>query len=305
MARSASATVASTSTRNRAVLLIAAVFALLSAALMFAFLNSRDDGTSSSDIVNAGGGFESVVVLTRDVGVGQEITSDMVRTASVPAAALLDGRVTDVESVVGKVATAPLYAGEQVIDAKVTTYAGQDSLAYKVPDNMRALSLEVSHEAWINAGLVQPGDRVDVLGITTLEKVDPLTGEVQPQTVSGFIAQDVEVLAVSQSLTKFVPNLDQKAADSTAAGADGAATGDDAATADTSRVQPEDGDDSTYETSISVTLALPPDLAAKVSIVDAMKDDLAQWRIVARQKGDDSPVDGQVTWTFEDIFTLN
>lgn len=299
MARSTtSATVGSTSTRNRAVLLVAAVFALLSAVLMFAFLNSRESGPSASDIASSGAAAESVVVVTRNIGVGEEITADMVETRSLPGSALLDGRVTSPDDVVGKVATAPLYAGEQLIIAKVTTYSEQDTLAYKVPDNMRALSMEVSHEAWINSGLVQPGDRVDIIGVSTLEKIDPLTGEVTPQVVSGFIAQDVEVLAVAQSLTTFVPNLDQPADAEAADPASGDAATD-------TRVQADDGDTSTHQESVSVTVALPPDLAAKVSLVDAMKDEFAQWRIVARQKGDGSPIDGQITWSFEDIFTLN
>jgi len=285
------------------VLLVAAVFAILSAALMFAFLNSRDSGESASDIINGGAAAESVVVLTRDVGVGEEITADMVTTRSLPGAALLDGRVTDPEQVVGKVATAPLYAGEQVLSAKVTTYEGQDTLAYKVPDNMRALSLMVTHEAWVNSGLVQPGDRVDVLGITTLEKVDPLTGEVTPDIVSGFIAQDVEVLAVAQSLTKYVPNLDAAAAEGDPATGDAAGAAGDSPSLD--RAQPDDANDETYQAAISVTLALPPDIAAKVSIIDAMKDDFGQFRIVARQKGDGTPIDGQSTWSLDDVFVLN
>jgi hypothetical protein len=64
----------------------------------------------------------------------------------------------------------------------------------------------------------------------------------------------------------------------------------------------QDDKTSTYEKAISITLALPPDLAAKVALVDAMKDDVGQYRILPRQKGDARPLSGTVTWSYDDIF---
>ena len=291
MARSMATTVSPTG-RNRGVLMLAAVFGILSAALVFAFLNSRDSGGGSLSGLDSAGGAESVVVVTRDVQAGEKITADMLTTRPLPAAALLTGRVANAEDVVGKVATSPLYAGEQVTTPKVTTYVGQNSLAWKVPEGMRAISLQIPHEAWAAAGLVQPGDRVDVLGITTLMTVDPLTGTERPDIVTGIIAQDVEVLAVSQRLVKVIPNADTKSATSTPGGAAGsaAATGDPLKDADT------------YETAISITLALTPELAAKVALIDAMKDEQGQYRIMPRQKGDSGTITGETTWSLEDVF---
>src|SRR6185503_2382786 len=157
---------------------------------------------------------------------------------------------------VGQVAIAPLYAGEQVLSSKVTTFEGQDTLTWKVPSGMRALSLTVPHEAWINAGLPQPGDHVDVVGVTTFITTDPLTGEEKPNLLGGYVAQNVEVLAVAQTVVKTVPKVkDGKPESGSGTGALGAQ------------------DASTYEKAISITLALPPDLVAKVAMLDALKDD--------------------------------
>jgi len=286
----------SSSSRNRGVLLLACAFGLLSALLVFAFLNGRGDGQDLDSRIFAGEGAETVVVLTRNVAVGEKISSDMLTTRTIPAAALLPGRVKDSEmsSLVGKVATAPMYAGEQVIDAKVTTYVGQDTLAYKVPQGMRAISLQVPHEAWIAAGLPQPGDRVDILGITTLSKVDPLTGEERPNVVAGYIAQDVEVLAVAQTVVKTVPKVDGGGSGSSNAAASGPSAASGA-------VKQENA---TYEKAISITLALPPDLAAKVALIDAMRDDVGQYRILPRQKGDADPITGKQVWTYDDLFPV-
>lgn len=289
------AAASSNSSRNRGVLLLAAVFGILSAMLMFAFLNSRggDDGISQK--LTEGEGAESVVVVAKNVNVGDKITADMLSTKTIPAAALVDGYIkdSDAQSLIGQVAVAPLYAGEQVITSKVSTYDGQDTLTWKVPAGMRALSLTVPHEAWIAAGLPQPGDRVDILGITSFMVTDPLTGQEKPDLVGGYIAQDVEVLAVAQTVVKTVP----KVADSKS-GNGGLAV---SSPAGAQAVSP-DQTAATYEKAISFTIALPPDLVAKVAMIDAMKDDEGQWRILPRQKGDADPISGKTLFSFEDIF---
>lgn len=291
------AAASSSSNRNRGVLLLAAVFGVLSALLMFAFLNSKGGGDGVQEALDSGAGAETVVVLTKNVNVGDKITSDMLGTKTIPAAGIVDGyfKDSDMSTLVGKVATAPMYSGEQVLAAKVTTYEGQDTATWKVPEGMRGLSLQVPHEAWIAAGLPQPGDRIDVLGITTLMKVDPLTGEEKPDVIAGFVAQDVLVLAVAQSVVRTIPKID----------ADAKTTSDGSTTAtgiEQSQAVSPDQASTTYEKSMSVTLALPPDLAAKVALLDAMKDDIGQYRLLVRQKGDTAPVQGKQVYSYEDVF---
>lgn len=294
------AAASSSSSRSRGVLLLAAAFGVLSALLMFAFLSSKGGDDGVDQVLNSGAGAETVVVLTKNVNVGDKITSDMLGTKTVPAAGLVEGYFTDkdLQSLVGKVATAPMYQGEQVLAAKVTTYEGQDTVTWKVPEGMRGLSLQVPHEAWIAAGLPQPGDRIDVLGITTLMKVDPLTGEEKPDVVAGYIAQDVLVLAVAQSVVRTMPKIDANATTSGNTGGTAGSSGIQQSQA----VSPDS--EATYEKAISVTLALPPDLAAKVALIDAMKDDVGQYRLLVRQKGDSAPVEGKQVFSYEDLFPV-
>ena len=292
------AAASSSSSRNRGVLLLAAVFGILSAMLMFAFLSSRGGDNGISEQLNSGAGAESVVVLTRNVNVGEKITADMLGTKTVPAVALVDGYLKDTEatSLIGQIAIAPLYAGEQVISNKVSTYAGQNTVTWKVPDGMRALGLMVPHEAWIAGGLPQPGDRVDILGITAFVTTDPLTGQERPDLLAGYIAQDVEILAVSQTLVKTYPKVADKT-DSNGAAAVSTNPADQAVA--------QDSNPGTYETAISITIALPPDLVAKVALIDAMNDDEAQYRILPRQRGDSDPISGKTTFKYDDIFPAN
>jgi len=284
--------------------LLAAVFGILSAMLMFAFLSSRGGDDGISDQLNSGEGAETVVVLTRNVNVGEQITSDMLGRKTIPAAGLVEGHIKDgdAQALVGQVAVAPLYKDEQVLSSKVSTFEGQTTIAWKVPEGMRALSLMVPHEAWIAGGLPQPGDRVDVLGITTLMKVDPLTGSEEPDLIAGYIAQDVEVLAVAQTIVKTVPKV-KDGEDGTRVPDNSAGGVSENAGASGQAVSP-DQEAGSYETSISITLALPPDLVAKVALIDAMEDDIGQYRILPRQKGDAAPISGKTTYSYEDIFPV-
>lgn len=295
MARTITA-VATNNSRNRGILLLALIFAILSGALMFAFLQSRGGGSDGIEN-SAVGPSETVVVVARDVAVGEQITADMLTTRALPGSALLEGRVVEPDLVIGKVATAPMFAGEQLLLPKVTTFDGEDTLSYKVPAGMRALSLEIPHEAWQAGGLAQPGDRIDVLGITTFMTVDPLTGAEKPDLLAGFIAENVAVLAVSQNLVRVVPNLDSGAA----AGEDGDTTNGAGSTGSSA---PLGGSDS-YAEAISITLALTPEQAAKVAIIDAMDDKDGQYRILVRQKGADDSVVGDRSWSYEDLFATN
>jgi pilus assembly protein CpaB len=300
VARSITA-VTSSSNRNRGVLMLAAVFGILSALLMFAFLSNRGGNSSSVDkALSEGGGFTSAVVVSQDVPFGTVITSAMVNVQSVPNGALVDGHATKTEDVVGKVATAPLFKGQQVLDQQFTTFAGQNAAAYKVPDGMRAVSVTVPGEGWIVGGLPQPGDHVDFLAITTLSRTDPLTGQEKPDVRADIIGQDIEILAISQTLVKTIPKVDAKATAANPA-ATAAAGGSASPVASNSGAKPLD-DGTTFEKALSVTLAVKPDLAAKISLVDAMKKEVGQWRLLLRQQGDTTPLVGGSSWNYDDIF---
>ncbi len=276
-------------------LMLAIVLGIASFALMFAFLNSRDGGNSDVERALSGPGAEEVVVAARVIEPGQQITADMLQVSTIPGAGLLEGRFNTITDVVGQIAASPVYPGEQVTTNKITPLTGEQTLAFKVPKGMRAISLQVPHEAWIASGLPQPGDRVDVLAVATLTKVDPLTGEERPDLAGAYLAQDVEILAVSQTLVNSVTPLKATTESGTPE-----ATADGNEVQTTAPVTTDTG--KTFEAPISITLAMTPELAAKVAMLDAVKDDAAQYRILARQKGDAEPVAGKTQWSWEDLF---
>lgn len=282
--------------------MLAAVFGILSAMLMLAFLASRGGDDTSANNAMLGGPAESVVTVSKDIPFGTEITSDMLTVSSLPQAAAVQGHATRVEDVVGKVATTPLFKGQQLLTQQFTTFAGQNALTYKVPAGMRAISVQVPHEGWIVGGLPQPGDHVDFLAITTLSRTDPLTGQERPDVRADYLGQDIEVLALAQTIVKTIPKAETTpAAGATAAsGTAVAQTTPDTANSDLSGKPLADG--TSYEKAISVTLAVTPDLAAKIGLIDAMKKEVGQWRLVLRRQGDAAPITGSKSFSYEDLF---
>ncbi len=296
------------SSRNRSILLLAALFGLLSAGLMFAFLSTRGGDESVEETLRDAGEVETMVVMARDVAFGETITSDMLTEEPVPVRAILPSAYQNRADVEGLVAAAPLFAGEQVLPGKVTSTADQDTLAFKVPEGMRALSLEVPHEAWVNAGLPQPGDRVDVLALTAMLAEDPLTGDNVPEVRSRLMVQDVEVLALAQSLVDYFPETELTREDDDEDGELGGeastATNGDGEDGARQAFRATDGSQ-TYEESVSVTLALLPEDAAKLALLDALDDEAGQYRILTRHQSDREIIGDQSNWTLEDLFELN
>ena len=279
MARPATVPATASSSRNRGLLLIAALAGVLAAALTFAYLNSQSGGKEEAPAVVSSEETVAVVVVNQDVPFGTKITADMVEVRRVPVAMALTGAFSDAKDVVGKVATTPLIAGEQVVAAKVSDFAGQNTLSYRVPDGRRAMSVTIPHEAWAAAGLVQPGDYVDVLAVYTVVTVDPETTEERTETRAAIIAQDVPVLAVAQTLVEALPKVDEE----------GNVTED-----IVGNYRPTGSQ--TFEEAISVTLGVTPEEAALIAMIDAARDDEAQFRLLVRQTGDHEPIVGPLNW---------
>lgn len=283
MARQATATAGTKAGRSPALLLVAVLAGVLAAALMLAYLNNQSKAPSTLDVATEGGEVAPVVVVKRDIPYGTKLTEEMLEVRALPVAALLSGAISDPRQVVGKVTTAPLVAGEQIVPSKVSAYSGQDTLSYRVPAGRRAVSLQVPHEAWATAGLAQPGDYVDVLAVVKVVTVDPQSQKEVEAWQARIVAANVPVLAVAQSLVKVVPKVDEQG---------------NLASDPVGGYRPTGGE--TFEKAISITLGLTPEEAAAVAIVDAMNDSDAQFRILVRQTGDTTAAPGTL-WDLDDF----
>lgn len=133
-----------------------------------------------------------IVVAKGEVAPGQQLTAEMMTLGPIASAVPPPGSFTDVGAVVGRVAHAPLFDGQPVIDNLLAPRGAGTGIQALVPRGMRAITVDVTETTGL-AGLLLPGCRVDL--------VSTLNGESKEDTVAATIVQDVLVQAVGQRLT--------------------------------------------------------------------------------------------------------
>ncbi|MEX1023070.1 MAG: Flp pilus assembly protein CpaB [Dehalococcoidia bacterium] len=197
-------------------MLLAVVLGLATASATFAWIS----GQESPDDLNAAAVVPSddvpnfeVVVVVEDVAAGTRLPALALTTRRVTQTEMLQGAHTVPSEIAGRITRYPLLAGEQVIESKLVGDDGVSGrgLAYAVAPGMRAVSVPVSEVSGAG-GLMIPGDRVDVMVVTTHSRVfgPEVEAEVDQATLDAglddentvvTVLQDVLVLAVGQVLT--------------------------------------------------------------------------------------------------------
>ena len=204
--------------------LIGAVLALLVGGASYVYLSDSDSATAVA-VERV-----SVVVAIRDIPVRSRVQEQDIEIREVVKEAVHPLALRELEPALDQFVQGTIRAGEQLLSADLSEHPGGSALSKLLPEGMRALAIGVS-DAGAAGGLVQPGDRVDVVAVFEEQKAGA-DGSVQ-------VASNVEVLAVSSLL------LGQE---------------------DVS----EENDRSASVTSVSatVTLAMTPDVAQRVALAD-------------------------------------
>lgn len=164
-------------------LLLSALLALLGGGA--AFLALRDAGGSRP----ATGQPVTVVVAARPLAVGQRVEAADVVLKELPAAATSADAARTLAEVDGRYAALPLARGETVLRAKLSERPPGSNLASLIPAGRVAVSVAVS-DVVSTGGFIAPGDRVDVLGVTTRDAA----------AYAEVVLQDIPVLAVASTL---------------------------------------------------------------------------------------------------------
>ncbi len=140
-----------------------------------------------------------VWTVTRDVLAGHELDAKDLRLTQVPAVFLQPGVITNEDwNGVGQVTAVPMYKGEQIQRTKLAREgSGRLSLRVGMDADRRAITLKLDIESAL-AGLLQPRDRVDILGV--FESASSSAETTRSHAV--ILAQAVRVLAVDQRLSE-------------------------------------------------------------------------------------------------------
>lgn len=147
-----------------------------------------------------------VVVPNEDIAPSSVITQDMVVRKKVMADQAPKGAVSSPQDVIGLVAIEPLAARQPIRSDQVVPRGQALGLAGMVPSGMRAVTVGLDPVMGV-AGLLKPGDRVDVVA----------TFEVGDTMIARTVLQDVELLALGKQTVMAAGKPTAPAAGATAA----------------------------------------------------------------------------------------
>jgi pilus assembly protein CpaB len=231
---------------------------LLSAVLVFVYLGRSGGGGEATP----SGETKAVVVASQDIAAGTRITEDMVRVKNMSSDSAVPSAFSTTELVVGSVARFPITADEQILGNRlaaggITVPQGDKvPLTYIVPEGMRAVAINTK-QVISAGGLVLPGDYVDIIFVAEVKT--NLSPPLDSSHIAQTVLQNVEVLAVQQTISEVVP-------EGTGDG-DGAADGDGEVAQRVAVDRPDPDPEA-----ITVTLAVTPQQAQTLAMADVISD---------------------------------
>lgn len=137
-----------------------------------------------------------VIEASRDIEPQTVITEDMVKAVDVSSNLVPTGALTDKNAVVGKKAGTTILSGDVITVRKLSQKAG--GFVGLIPEGMRAVSFSVNDVTGVS-GFAKPGDKVDILLVTSREGMDRITSKI--------LLKDVLILAVNKSSSTPQPQL--------------------------------------------------------------------------------------------------
>lgn len=190
---------------NRWLFIGALVLAVAAGVAIFVALANTigDDDTSA---LSEGGGDVTVLVAKDTIAPNKRITRDMFDRVTVAEAALVPGALADESAVIGQVTRSEVLRGEQLSSARLAAANGDQTFRNTIPDGRRAAAITVEESTSV-AGLLVPGDRVDVI-VTFVEVRDLDAREDVEITRVETILQNIEVLAFAQESLDVVSSVD-------------------------------------------------------------------------------------------------
>lgn len=184
--------------------LILPLFALVLAAGSTVAVRSWLEGARTSTVaapaLPAPPPTKAVLVAAADLATGSFLRAESLRWQEWPDVPLADSYLVrgaaQEEDLVGAVVRRPIAAGEPLALANLVKPGERGFLAAVLEPGMRAVSVPVD-EASSNAGLIFPGDRVDLIVTHSLDLGDGAGGT---RRVSETVLADVRVIAMGRSL---------------------------------------------------------------------------------------------------------
>jgi len=140
----------------------------------------------------------TVVVASQDIPSRTRLTTAVVREEQMPISAKHPEALSTISQANGQITLLPITKGEQVLVSKFAGTREESGLSFIIPPSKRAVAVTTS-EVIGAGGLVLPGDRVDVIAV--------FDAKTMGKDMATMVLQNVEVLAVAQSIQGEVPAM--------------------------------------------------------------------------------------------------
>ncbi len=181
---------------RRITLLLAILLAIGTGWLTLNYINNVKNSTLANNAPR------QVVVAAVDIPARTPITPNMLRQTTLPASVVERDAIASAPDASGQLSLITIPAGSQITSSKV----GRPSdvgLPVRLAPGKRAVSIQIDRVKGIS-GLLQPGDRVDVLAIP------PRTGNSSQLPQTAAILRGIRVLAVGSAMetTSATPSPD-------------------------------------------------------------------------------------------------
>ena len=154
----------------------------------------------------------NVVVPKVEIPRHSMISELQLEIRSFPKNFVPEGAVVTIEEVANRSALIPLVKGEPILTARLGLQ-GQHGLAAVIPNGMRGYTITTPNVAAGVAGLLSPGNKVDVILTVTNQTMTSSNGAQIDPTNGGStltILQNVEILAVDQAMDMPTVPVDPK-----------------------------------------------------------------------------------------------
>jgi len=172
---------------------VAAVFGLLAVFVAQSWLNSQAEARLKSLEANQPkvAAAQTLVVASKQLRFGNELTPSVLREVPWPADALPQGAFKTIQEALSggkRVVLTGIEANEPVLETKITGHGQRATLSATISEGHKAVTIRVNDVDGV-AGFVLPGDRVDVMLSRQLEK---------GSAINDVVLTNIKVLAVDQ-----------------------------------------------------------------------------------------------------------
>lgn len=172
---------------------VAAVFGLLAVFVAQSWLNSQAEARLKSIEANKPSlaAAQTLVVASRQLRFGNELTASALREVPWPTDALPQGGFKTIQQVLAsgrRVVLTAIEANEPVLESKITGQGQRATLSAMIADGHKAATIRVNDVDGV-AGFVLPGDHVDVMLSRQLEK---------GAAINDVVLKNTKVLAIDQ-----------------------------------------------------------------------------------------------------------